>query len=340
MAAPAPRRPRSAALDAIRILGIIAIVSGHTWPEQRALHLTISLWQVPAFFLLAGYLWSGNRPLRGDVIHRSKALMRPYFAWLAIIGIPFVIWAWAERGQSPVRLAAGLLYGAQVGRPFSAYWFVAALFLTGVFVRACQLLPRMAVWALAVAGMIAAYLWGPTMAHTPYSVGLVLPCALFVLVGQELRKHRARIAHAELVGLILLAVSAVLVVTGAAAPFDVKYGDFGRPVVSVLAAIGIGVALILLAEYAIARLAPRVQQLITTLAAAGLVVLLAHAAVLYLTDTLAGWPLGLCFALALVVPWSLGVAINRTSLAPWLAGRAYAATLDSGERRPAVSHQT
>lgn len=313
------KRPRSAAVDAVRLLGIVAIVVGHTWPGSVETRRLIGLWQVPAFFVLAGYLWSGGRPFLEDLRHRARALMRPYAFWLVVVAVPFLAFQLAQHGPV-VRLAGALVRGQQLGRPFSAFWFVAALFLSGVALRASQALPRAVVWVLAVLGAIATTLWGPQLAATPYSVGMVPIAVLFALIGQELRARRHLVHRTLLVGAVLLAVWLGAVALGVA-PLDPKYGVTGTPVLSLLVAVVVSVGLILVAEGTVPRLPTRAQVWVTSMASVGIVVLLLHAALLWVTDDLLGLPLVVCFAAALVVPWALGFALARTPLAPWALGR-------------------
>jgi len=314
-------KPRSAALDAVRLVGIVAIVYGHTWPDDWTVAYLLSPWRVPAFFLLSGYLWSTGRTLPDEARRRARTLVVPYVAWLAIIAIPLLGWQAFHSSASPTRLAAGIVWGAQLGRPFSAFWFIAALFCTALLVRALESLPRWTAWTVCGIGILAVYAVGEAIAHTPYSVGIVPACALFVLVGQELKRHRPRISRPGAAGLVLLCLGALLIAVGAYTPIDVKYGQFGPPVVGIVVASAISIGLILLAEAFAPRLPAGVQQMIRTLAAAGLAVLLAHAAVLWIVDSRLGWPLWLAFVLALLLPFAVGLAANRTPLAPLITGR-------------------
>ena len=317
--APPTKRPRSAAVDAVRVLGIVAIVVGHTWPGSIEIRRVIGLWQVPAFFLLAGYLWSGSRGWLDDLRHRARALLRPYAFWLVVIGVPFLLVALTQ-GENVVRLGAALVRGQQLGRPFSAFWFVVALFLTGVALRSAQAVPRAVVWALAVLGAIATTLWGPVLAATPFSIGMVPVAVLLALVGQELRARRGLVHRGLLVGAVLLAVWVVALVLGVA-PLDLKYGVMGTPGLSLVVAVVVSVGLVLVAEGLVPRLPVGAQVWVTSLASVGIVVLLLHAALLWVTDDLLGLPLVVCFAAALLVPWALGFLLARTPLAPWALGR-------------------
>jgi acyltransferase len=312
-------RSRSAALDAVRVAGIAVVVASHTWPDAPLLRLLASPWHVPAFFILTGYLWNEHRTLGDDARRRAHSLLLPYATWLALIGLPFVVWTWVQ-GGSPARMAAGLLYGAQLGRPFSAFWFVAALFAACLLVRLMQRFTRPVAWLAAGAGVVAVYLAGPTLADTPYSIGLVPACAAFILLGQEIRRVRHLVQRPGVIGVIALTTALVLIAGGAYAPLDIKYGDLGLPLIGVVVATLVSTGLILVAEATVPRLSARLQETISHAAGAGLAVLLGHAAVLYLGDSLAQGPPVLVFLLALLLPWGVGLVALRTRLSPWLTG--------------------
>lgn len=334
----ASAQSRSAAVDAVRVLGIVAIVGGHTWAEEDTLRPFIASWRVPTFFLLSGYLWCFRRGLVEDIARRGRALMVPYFTWLAIIGVPWALWAWQEHGLNPVRSAVGLLYGSQLGRPFSAFWFVAALFLAGVVVRAGQQLGAAFIWFVAGAGLMVSYLAGSSVATVPYSAAVAGGCAFFVLIGQQFKLRRALITRPGVTGGLLVGLGGVLIISHAATGFDIKYGDFGRPVISLAAAICVGLGIILLAERLVPALSTSTEAAISRFGSVGLGVLLAHAALLWVTDSRLGWPLPLCFGIALTLPWALGLALAGTRLSPWLLGRPK--TLGRGTEQSGADYAT
>jgi hypothetical protein len=117
----------------------------------------------------------------------------------------------------------------------------------------------------------------------------------------------------------MLVVAVALIASGASAPLDLKQGDFGTPVVSVVTAILISCGGILVAQRALARVGARASAVISQLALCGFMVVLTHAAVLYLLHE-AGAPHWAAFAVALVAPWAAAMLVLRTPLAPVLCG--------------------
>ncbi|GGF12847.1 hypothetical protein GCM10011399_03470 [Subtercola lobariae] len=100
-----------------------------------------------------------------------------------------------------------------------------------------------------------------------------------------------------------------------------KQANFGTPILSVLVAVAISVALVLLGETWVPKLGSRASRVIISLAGVGMMVVQTHAVVLWVLGTP---PSGSAIALilALVVPWTVALIVVRTPLAPWLVGTA------------------
>ncbi|WP_081978887.1 acyltransferase family protein [Cellulomonas carbonis] len=309
-------RPRSVGVDLVRVLAIVAVVVGHVWDEPTV-RSVVHPWHVPVFFVLSGYLWRGGRGVREELARRVPTLLVPYVAWLVVI-LAVVLGVTAARG-GPVALGSvrdALLGGAYAGRPFSAFWFVTALLVTVVAYRVLDGAPRAVVWLVAGTGLLAGHVAGDALAAVPLSVGLALPCLVLVAAGAELARLRPRLAGRTVpfVGLGLVGVGAVAVAAGVSAPVDLKQVDLGTPVVSMVVAVTISAGLVLLAEWGTARVGRHTARLVLDLAAAGLMVVLSHALVLWLLGTPhEGRPLDA--ALALAVPWGVGLLLLRVPIA-------------------------
>jgi len=64
-------------LDAVKGLGIVAVVWGHVIVDP-ALRGWVYLWHMPLFFFLAGYVFKPATDLRRSVRERSLRLLVPY----------------------------------------------------------------------------------------------------------------------------------------------------------------------------------------------------------------------------------------------------------------------
>ncbi|AFR47691.1 acyltransferase family protein [Gordonia sp. KTR9] len=305
-------------LDLLRVLGIVAIVAGHVW-DNLFTREAIFTWHVPLFFFLTGYLWTTTRSLGTEVRKRSRTLLVPYVCWLVLISVPYVGLSVFRDSKQPAPLIGDILWGgAELGRPYSAFWFVTALFFAAVLLRSMQRLPRWTPWALSIVGLVVCYTYSSAVAALPLSLGVAVPATLFVLAGVSFRSVREHIRRPAVLGAAALLVSGVLIISGLSGPMDMKQADFGTPALSVIVAAAISAGLILVAEHAI-RWKGRVADWTTRLAAAGFMVVLTHAVVLWLlrTPPTGSW---VDFGAALLLPWAAALTLALTSLSRYLLG--------------------
>lgn len=313
----APRR--SAAIDAVRVLGVTAVVAGHVWTESETIRALLYTWHVPVFFFLTGYLWTPRRPLPVEAAKRWRTLGLPYVAWLLLIAAVYLPWQHLRGGLTLTELAAPFVGGAYIGRPFSAFWFMGALFAAAIVYRIIQRMPLWSHWILALIGVALGYLVPDALTAVPLGAGIAIPALIFVVAGNHLKQVRSRIASPMILGGSLLAVAIAVVATRVSNPVDLKQSDLGTPILSVAAAIAISAALILLAEGIVPRLGARLGKGLVALASVGTMVILTHAVILWALGTppAGGWP---ALAIALVVPWGAALIVARTPLAPFLIG--------------------
>ena len=299
---------RSVAVDIVRICGIVAIVAGHI-TSDGIVGALLYTWHVPLFFILSGYLWTPGRSFSREVSTRFKSIVVPAVAWAGII---FALYTVAR--------AAGFQTGASGLVPMSAYiayWFVPALFFVALLLRLIEAIPAWIGWALGGFGLLTTYLIPVLLSEIPLYLGVVLPSLCFVLIGEAVRAIRARISVP--IATFLLVLSAALVTFGIARPLNMKEGDFGTPVVSVLVAGTIVASGIVIVENIAPRLPLRVAALAAPLAQAGWTVVLVHAALILVMRQL-GLPNVAVFGIALVIPWAVGLAALRTPAARLLTG--------------------
>ncbi len=296
----------------------MAIVAGHVWDNQFTRE-GIYTWHVPLFFFLTGYLWAARRPLQTEVGKRTRTLLVPYMCWLVVISVPYIGLSVFKDSKDPWPLVLEILWGgSNLGRPYSAFWFVTALFFAALFLRSLQRLPAWASWVIALGGLAICYANSSVASAFPLSVGIAVPAMLFVLLGSAFRAIRPRMRYPLSTGIALLGLSTVLVLFGWSAPLDMKQADFGTPIVSVVVATAISAGLLLVAERTITWTGHAAAWTIK-LAATGFMVVLTHAAVLWLlrTPPTGSW---LDFGLALTVPWLAAILVSFTGLSAYLLG--------------------
>lgn len=309
---------RDASIDAVRVVGVLAIVFGHiiaTDPVRMALYT----WHVPVFFFLSGYLWTAGRDLKDEVHRRSLTLLRPYVFWLVVLLVAVSIRGAVDGTLRFETIAYPLYGGAYAGRPFSTFWFVFVLFASAVLWRMLELTPVWVRAAVVVAGIALSVFAGPWLAHTLLAVGTAVPALAFLGAGQLARTFENRLPGRVLIGAGLLVASAAVIVAGWSAPFDIKKGDWGTPVLSIVVAVAISWALVLLARPVMALLGDRVGAAVTSFALVGFTIVLVHPAVLWLVSGL-GLPRPLVFVLAVGIPALIGALALRTPLSGWVTG--------------------
>ncbi|MGN7223884.1 acyltransferase family protein [Curtobacterium flaccumfaciens] len=326
---------RRAGIDAVRILGIIGVVAGHVWWQSELVRAIIYTWHVPVFFFLTGFFWHRDRSIATEISVRARTLLVPYLTWLVAISAVYLPWLYITGRESTPRFVVDLLLGgSHIGRPYSAFWFITALFVATVTLRLVQRLPLWIPASIAGAATLVTFVTAQPIAAIPLSAGTAVPAITFLLCGYAARRVHERVAHPRWVAAALLGASAVVIAAGANS-VDLKQADFGTPVASVLTAVAISWALVLLATSFENRIPPVVARWITDLAGSGTGVILAHAAVLQTLSTPEGGR-SIDFILALVLPWVAMTWIRRTSLSPLFLGiprRAREAVPRSGSRR-------
>lgn len=315
---PSKHEARRADIDAVRVLGVLAVVAGHTWAYEWS-RLAFYPWHVPLFFVVSGYFWSPlRRSVRQEAVVRARTVLIPYAVFLALLAPVYLAVAIPHTLEAEAGTAFRLLLGGRrLTSPFSAFWFVTALLVAAVLYR---LLERVPFWwrgALFTALGLSGALLGHVYAALPWSAGIGAACLVFMWFGELVRRLESRLRHPVLLGFGLLSASAALTVA-LRRPLDLKAGDFGLPGLGVATACAVCLGLILAARPLGSALPLRVRRWVNELALTGLGVVLGHAIVLWSMRSLLPEPL--LFAVAAGLCWGLSLAMHRTPLSPWLLG--------------------
>ncbi|NDV08152.1 acyltransferase family protein [Rhodococcus sp. IEGM 248] len=297
-------------LDIIRIFGVVAVVAGHAW-DSEWIHQWVYPWHVPLFFLLAGYLWRDNRLLRDEFSRRFRSLVVPYLFWIAVV-LNFLLVYRVLHGSLDLREIAKTLYGGVAATaPFSAFWFVSALFVASVLFRWLSNLRAAPLTAVVLFLLAASSLAGDQIARLPLSIGSGALCVLFLVTGRMVRRvsmfanPRPLVVSTTAVCLFAILASNLL------PPLDLKRGDYGFPVLSIfvsamafLVLLGVSGALSgLTSEW------DNVNSWIMRLASCSLGVVLIHAfPIMVLRGLVPTWCI---FLLSLVLSWVISVALLR-----------------------------
>jgi fucose 4-O-acetylase-like acetyltransferase len=311
---PPPARSRSVGLDLVRVLGVIAIVGGHTWGGQDWVARWLYTWHVPVFFVMSGFLWSAERRTRTEAAKRGRTLLIPYVAWLVLVSViwfGFRVWRgedvdWTD---SVTRLALG---GWHLYSPYSAFWFVTALFFAAVIMRWAQNRSPFLPWFLGGLGVAWCTADRLSIAKIPEAAGLALPAIAFLLVGVLLKRHRDRIADPLVFGLVLLVPTFLLGGFGVFQHLNMKTGVLGDPLIGVLMASAISCGLILVAQALEQHIPAWGGRAATVVAESSIPVILGHALVLAIARRVDMEPSGRLFLLALLIPLAVGLVARKT----------------------------
>ncbi|WP_019147221.1 acyltransferase family protein [Timonella senegalensis] len=298
-------------IDYVRALGIIAIVAGHVWSSELVRALLYS-WHVPVFFFLTGYLWNPQRSFEGELRARWRSLLKPYLWWLSLLSLPYLLLMGVTGKLTTENFVALILGGGNLGRPFSAFWFVTTLAAAAILYRGVSKTPTATV-TLAGLGLVFAWISPEALSAIPLGIGLVLPSLSFIGFGHLAASYRVdqMCGLGAWLGALVLALFAF--VTRLIEPLDIKGGDFGTPLLSVFASATICISLVRICSAIGERSGPKSQRAITTFAVEGLAVVLGHAVVLWLLA-----PLGVAqtvqFILSVALPVAGVILLRRV---PW-----------------------
>jgi acyltransferase len=318
---------RSVAIDLVRVLAIIAVVLRHDFYDPKGVIAQIVCpWAIAIFFVLSGYLWSSRHTFRDEVNNRARGLLIPYFAWVPLISIPYFAWAFPHYGfKYAFRLLIDAGYGGGHARlPFSACWFFTVMFFAVIFMRYLERYSRRVTWVVVIASVAVSATVPLLLWFSPLGFTLALPCMLFILLGQEFRKVRARITQPLVTGVVVLAAGIVMVLMGAThntkgVLIEIKAATFGYPVFGLLAGVVISIGVILIAE-AIEHLIPDgIRQHITTAATTATFVMFLHPCIILMLNTPRDGRLP-DFFVALLVPVALALLCLKLHIFPWLTG--------------------
>lgn len=313
---------RNAGLDVVRIVGALSMVASHVWGDLAP--------NTPGFFILAGYLWKRTRPIGVEFRTRVETLLIPYVSWLIFIMAVTTGYAVLTGGQFSV--LRPLLGGRFAVQPYSAFWFVTSLFVAAVVLRLMQ---RWSLWvpaAISVAIIVAASFQAELLRSSPLAIVQGLASMGLIVLGYGLRQIRPRIAHPVAIGGVALVGGLAMI------PFvsyvDFKSMYFGTPVLSLLMFVLISVGLILVCETALKGVPRWVQNSITTLGRAGMVVLLLNAFVLMMLGV-GGDGNAVDFVVTTLVCYAVGIALLRMPWAWFLVGSKRPERRSPGRKRRA-----
>ena len=306
---------RNGYLDLLRVVGTVAIVLGHI-EGLKPLPDYVYPWHVPLYFMLSGWLWRpGSRDFGSEVKVRAKTLLLPYIPWFASVSVVYGIELWRRGRDSTGKVEEQLPGGAYAIEPYSAFWFITALFVAVVTVRGLEAL-RLPLWLqLAVGVGLCALVqtYQDISVNSPFAIAQGLGCVIFVQAGYLARLltgrsgQRSRWSRRTLwvMAIATFALGVWITTRPGVGNLNLKFAQFNEPVWAVLAGILISAGMIMAPIYIGGVWSHR----ISTLAQSGMAVILLHALFVWLGK---GHNPYLVAVVAVVVPWTLGLLLART----------------------------
>jgi fucose 4-O-acetylase-like acetyltransferase len=297
-------------LDALKGIGILAVVAGHVWWRGSVRDLVYAF-HMPLFFIASGYML---RPVAfGALVPRLAAsLVVPFFIFSALLlGADFLIEG--ARGMRPIfgSFAEGfrviLLETARTRGPFTILWFVPCLLLARLIWNGlAQRLgdPADWRWPAVVGALLLAGAFVPAD-FSPFAVQAV-PGAVACLWLGALWRQRAHTLEPAAVALAVIGLA--LLALRFLPPINMKLGDLAIPIVSL-----IGAFMVTLALAAGARRLPHFPMaVLAALGRMSLVIMYVHVAVIHYLSPYV--PTYVLFSAALVVSALIDWAARQAAI--------------------------
>lgn len=254
-------------VNTLKGMAILLVVIGHS--ANETITDFIYCFHMPQFFMLSGFLFS-PKPMRPYLKKSFGRLIIPYMAFLAMIALPRMVFLIIHDDMAALRtLIYDMLYGGCLLQgSFGVFWFITVLWFALNFFNVIQNLKI---------GSFSKHHFSPlhsrcktSSLHSAYQNGsFILPCLLaigygatwlpypfpwnihvvpmavvFIWIGYILKK-RTMVSHEWKVSgnniLLLLSCSSCIFVLlflwRQTLTMDMKYNDYGIPVISLISAV-------------------------------------------------------------------------------------------------------
>jgi len=236
-------------LDALKGIGILAVVAGHVLGRDPA--RALYLWHMPLFFITAGLVFKAGADEGRYAREKAARLLVPYAVFMVLLSGPDLMVAIRSAAAHDwlIFLASRIAGGKSVYGWLAPFWFVTCMFLAQLVLNACmnRFAPRTTDGIMA--GMLVLAFVNQVLlprAWLPWAANVVLCAAPLIHVGVRLRPHlQSRFAWVAwpvaLTGLVLVWAHRI------DAP-DMKFARYGAPVLALACGVAVVVVLISLAR--------------------------------------------------------------------------------------------
>lgn len=235
-------------IDISKGLGILTVVAGHIYGGLAS--SVIHIFHIPFFFCISGYLYnSAKNDERGYFSDKAIHLLVPYFSFLLLIYGPLAIAEIIKHGLYANIVLPAVIGGRALGGWFGVFWFVTCLFAVqqsmNILLNKYSL--RTVAWTmllfLAIGYVNSVHFPGFWL---PWNLNVVFAACPFFFVGHLAQK--IDINHFLPVCSLGALLAVLLLVVGYENTYDMKYAEYGIPVVTLLSAISMIGVLICVAK--------------------------------------------------------------------------------------------
>jgi acyltransferase len=243
-------------VDALRAIGIVLVVLGHTLGISEGVEKYIFSFHMPLFFFISGLVLTPTRlshPFVEALRHYGRRLLLPYLLFSLLTYLPWVLvtrhyGADAALGVEAWRPVIGTFYGVGVDswlQHNAMLWFFPCLFVTHLVFRMVYALMKgcgQYVMIAVIAGL--GYLLSSVLpVRLPWGVEIALIALPFYALGQTFALRDAWLPRAGLSTALLLLLFAALQFACIAinGRVDMNFISIGNPLLFYLGAVsGIG----------------------------------------------------------------------------------------------------
>jgi fucose 4-O-acetylase-like acetyltransferase len=240
-------------LDALKGLGILAVVAGHIYPGFGG--RTVYLFHMPLFFFIGGVLLKPTADSLQFFRRKCVHLLIPYFSYLCLLYLPSLFYFLRDSSEHTWHSAAKMIAPAIIGGrmlsgTMAVFWFVTCFFFTQQIVNYL-----VANWKhrhiLILMGVFLSLSYGNSLllpkVWLPLNINVVFGAAPWFYAGYLYRLGRLRL-HFGCAALLAI-LSIVLLNAGYGVAYNMKNGIYGVPILSIVFAISWICVLIAVARF-------------------------------------------------------------------------------------------
>ena len=243
-------------VDALRAIGIVLVLLGHTLGISESVDKYIFSFHMPLFFFISGLVLTPTRlslPLVEALRHYGRRLLTPYLLFSILTYLPWVMVKRHYGADAVLQVEAwrpviGTLYGIGVDgwlQHNSMLWFFPCLFVTHLVFRMAYALQNAEWQYVFIAALVGlGYMLSSLLPiRLPWGIEIALIALPFYALGQAFAQHDAWLPRAGLGTALLFLLFAALQLTciGLNGRVDMNFISLGNPLLFYLGAVsGIG----------------------------------------------------------------------------------------------------